>query len=635
MPLRHDEILGLFPRLDFAPDSSPGLWLFILELVFWVLVAVLALTLLRVRPAWVDAVEGKLHRIARHQKFWLAAFPLSVVLVRSILLPWIPIPTPALHDEFSYLLASDTFTHGRVTNPPSPMWEHFESFHINVRPTYQSMYPPAQGLTLAFGQATTGIPWIGVVLSVALLCGSIYWMLLGWLPPNWAWLGGAFAVVRFGTFSYWINSYWGGSVAAIGGAILLGALPRLRDEFRMRTALLFGIGLLVLAFSRPLEGFAVSVAPVLAAIVYLWKDEATWSNRLKKALPAVALLLLGFGFTLYYNWRSTGNPVLMPYAVNLKAYHISNPFLFQKPNPVPEYRHQEMRTYYVRHEFPDVVRMRSQGAAYLERFKAAVYYAFFLWPLLLLIAPALYAMWKSEMRVVLVSLALLAAELFAQMWPPHPHYAAPAAGAFILLALYSIRHFRNSHGFIGVCVSRAIVGLIGLLMLSPVLECMRDPFVVNPIFVNTMFPDPGESLALNFFMTKVPLQVDRERLETELEQRPGKHLVIVHYPYHEMPSVEWVYNGADLAGSKVIWARDMGYLKNRELVNYYPDRQVWFADRAQRELVPYDQATLPWKLAFDSPSFGLDSGQGVSARAAAVSPRPQIAVNSTRDGTLR
>jgi len=268
--------------------------------------------------------------------------------------------------------------------------------------------------------------------------------------------------------------------------------------------------------------------------------------------------------------------------------------------------------------------------------KAAVYYASFLWPFLLLVASGLYAMWRSELRVILFSVGLLATDLFLQIWPGHSHYAAPAAGAFVLMALYGVRSFRNSCGWMGICVSRAVVGLTMLCLLSPVVECLRDPFAINPVFLNPDWRQPGASFT-NAADLSLPLQIERQQLQAELERRPGKHLVIVHHPYHDVPSVDWIYNNADLPDATVIWARDMGYLRNRELVNSYPDRQVWYVDRAQAKLIPYDQATLPWKLAFDSPPFGSANEQGISAKAhktAAATPGSQIAVNSTKEQSL-
>ena len=75
-----------------------------------------------------------------------------MLLVRLAILPWFPIPHPFIPDDFSFLLAADTFAHGRLANPTPVMWVHFETIHVDMLPTYMSMYFPGQALVLAAGK---------------------------------------------------------------------------------------------------------------------------------------------------------------------------------------------------------------------------------------------------------------------------------------------------------------------------------------------------------------------------------------------------------------------------------------------------------------------------------------------------
>jgi hypothetical protein len=149
----------------------------VLMVEFGLTLIVFALAFMAPRLGWpvYRRVECWLARLARRQGLSVAVVGVAAFVLRLAILPVCPVPLPFIPDDFSFLLAAETFAAGRLTNPTPAMWMHFETIHETMVPTYQSMYFPAQGLVLAAGKVLTGQPWFGVLVVGALM----WWMALG------------------------------------------------------------------------------------------------------------------------------------------------------------------------------------------------------------------------------------------------------------------------------------------------------------------------------------------------------------------------------------------------------------------------------------------------------------------------
>jgi hypothetical protein len=568
-----------------------------------VLALVLAFAIPNLGSRWFNAIEWRLGRLAQRRGLSVLVVGLSALVLRAALLPILPVPHPLIQDEFAYLLGADTFAHGRLTNPTPPLWDHFESLMILLKPTYSSKYPPAQSLFMAAGQVILGHPFWGVWLSVGLMCAALCWMLQAWVSEGWALFGGFLAVARIGAFSYWADSYWGGAVAALGGALVLGALPRLKQEHRVRNALLMGLGLAVLANSRPYEGLVLSI-PVAAAL-FVWmlgRNRPTFSVSFRQVvLPLFLLLSLMPAGMGYYNWRVTGNPMRMPFREYQAQYDPTPYFLWQQERPLPEYRHAEIKEWEVDIDLGAFRSAKTPVGLVINEVQKGMYlWAFYIGPyftLLLAIAfvllPHGYS-WRNLSGPTMFLLLALGISLFGFMLEVYfyPHYAAPVTCLFLALILVALRHLWGWRWH-GKPTGQFLVRFVPVLTLLMMLARLS----ASPLHLHSKF---GFSPWLSRSDRTSP--VGRSSVLEDLLQKPERQLVLVRYtgglydlPRH-MPGMwppsglwEWVYNSAEINDQKIIWAQDMGPAKNDELIRYYKDRRVWllYADDQPPKLVPY------------------------------------------------
>ena len=369
--------------------------------------------------------------------------------------------------------------------------------------------------------------------------------------------------------SYWVDGYWGGAVAATGGALVIGALPRIIRRHSLRDSVLLGVGAAILANSRPLEGL-VFCLPVAGFLSIRLISRGSTDFRLKVAsalLPAILVLACTAAFMGYYNWRVTGNAVLFPRVLYQRLYWDVPVFVWQHAKPALPYADPQFTGCFETSNRPRVL---GRSWAILGLIKFHDGWKFFLgWALSIPLLTLPWLVFDRRVRFLMIQGLWCGIWLLLVVWF-EPHYAAPMTATVFAVITQAIRHLRQwklKSNRIGIFASRLILVLVVARVFSPGAETILAP---------TLAPQRGWNLS-------------RAQIAGQLQATSQRHLVIVRYAPDHNADHEWVYNAADIDGSKVVWARALPGQDLKPLLDYYHDRKIWLldADAVPPKLEPY------------------------------------------------
>ncbi len=466
-------------------------------------------------------------------------------------------PAPQVSDEFANLLLGDTLAHGRFANPPLAFPDHFFSSGVLQTPTYSSKYPPGLGAFFALGIILLGNPMWGSCLSMSMASAACCWMFQARFQGVWPLIGGLMIAFHRQFPDRWVITYWGGQVGMLGGALVFGATLRLVQKASVMNASVLTVGLFVLAISRAFEGLVVSI-PLLFYLGYLSIVNYKLSSRIRWrtliVIPAI-LATMGALLILDYQRALTGNAFQNPHILYSSQYLYHPEFLFLEPTQpsslLPEYIQAENQGYRDQFVFMKTI----EGFRRIKLPKLAQIWTFYI-GLLLSVPLLIYFIKKpSSWEWLALIQVLLAITCVLLTYGTFTHYVSPAAPALYALILAALTRWSSVYGrpfgFGKKVVTSILLASVLLTSAKIAWGLSRPPRIVGAKLWHR----------------------ERQALQRKLEADGERHLILV--VYENLRSPDWVYNGADLENSKVIWARSLSNASDQGLIDHFPGRKIW------------------------------------------------------------
>ncbi len=267
----------------------------------------------------------------------------------------------------------------------------------------------------------------------------------------------------------------------------------------------------------------------------------------------------------------------MPYVVNRETYGWPENLAFLPPKQLT-LRHKVLQDMYLNEvHHRDIYK---SADVLIDNLVIRLFdnWSFFIGPLLTI--PLLLMPWLFRDRRTRPLVWFLALIVFVNLFQMllYPYHLAPILAVLFALVAQGIRHIYVNLSRVSrrKAFHMALVAPLGLILIGVV---KQEAEILN-------IPLPYWDRAAE------PHREVRAYTEAWLSARSRKQLVIVRYAPNHPGNQEWVYNHADIDGSRVVWAREMDPASNQELLRYFHNREAWLleADVPPARVVPYPQS---------------------------------------------
>ena len=485
--------------------------------------------------------------------------------LRLSLSPFIGTPQPIVPDEPSLMLQAQTYFSGRLANHVN-LLPDFESVYVLLSPTYSSQYPVLRSFPLVVGYCLGIGAWGGVLLSVVALTVAVYWMVREWINARYAFIAALIVIIRYGLFSFWVNSYFGGAFTALGGVLLLGGFKAVKSRPTLLNGAAVGLGVVVLMTTRPYEGMVYALPFGVALVIHFVRSKSPERRALVPVgLSAAFLVGAGFGLTLAHDQAVTGDWKVSPYLLYRQTVGQVPAFLVESHDPRGEGQARYAATQKaVNYDVAFYDRRETWlGIFFAETSRFRHYWLFYVgFALLIPFVVGIYAL-NGEPTFLLAAASLGVGLSLGSF--DFAHYAAPGFGLVILATMAGFRTLRQWRPW-GYSYGLSLTRVLPLALVVGSVVPLSSALSGWPVFYLTSHDTPPCCwLRPRSLHTTVADAVDHYE---------GKNLLIVDTGPNSPVGKDLVFNDADIDDEKTIWINDDPEF-NRLAIDRYPHRRIW------------------------------------------------------------